>query len=98
MLERGNMVIVAVSGGPDSVALLKALNIFSDEYRLTLIIAHLNHGLRGEESNNDEEFVRKLSESMGIEFEYKYRYFLSPAEEGEVRRGDRERGEVSISR
>jgi tRNA(Ile)-lysidine synthase len=72
MLERGNMVIVAVSGGPDSVALLKALNIFSDEYRLTLIIAHLNHGLRGEESNNDEEFVRKLSESMGIEFEYKY--------------------------
>ncbi|MDI6775930.1 MAG: tRNA lysidine(34) synthetase TilS [Syntrophales bacterium] len=72
MLERGDMVIVAVSGGPDSVALLKALDIFSDEYRLTIITAHLNHGLRGEESNNDEKFVRKLSESMGIEFECKY--------------------------
>ena len=72
LLERGDMVIVAVSGGPDSVALLKVLDIFSDEYRLTLITAHLNHGLRGEESDNDEKFVRKLSESMGIEFECKY--------------------------
>jgi len=72
MIERGDVIIVAVSGGPDSVALLKVLDIFSHKYMLTLITAHLNHGLRGEESNRDEEFVRKLSGSMGIEFECKY--------------------------
>lgn len=71
MLEKDNVVIAAVSGGPDSVALLKILDILSDEYSLTLITAHLNHGLRGEESDSDAEFVRNLSESMGIEFEHK---------------------------
>ena len=48
LLNRGEKVVVAVSGGPDSVALLKVLAMLSDEYRLTLIVAHLNHGLREE--------------------------------------------------
>ncbi|MFA4916134.1 MAG: tRNA lysidine(34) synthetase TilS [Syntrophales bacterium] len=72
LLEKGDVVIVAVSGGPDSVALLKALGIFSHEYILTLIAAHLNHGLRDEESDRDEEFVREFSGAMDIKFECKY--------------------------
>lgn len=66
MIERGDRLIVAVSGGADSVALLRALVILSSEYRLHLTTAHLNHGLRGQESDNEEEFVRGLCTGMGV--------------------------------
>lgn len=65
-------IVVAVSGGPDSVALLKMLTVISKEYRLSLIAAHLNHGLRGKESDGEEAFVRRLSKSMGIACETEY--------------------------
>jgi tRNA(Ile)-lysidine synthase len=66
MLERGDHLVVAVSGGPDSVALLRALALLTDEYRLHLTTAHLNHGLREGEADEEEAFVRRLSEGMGI--------------------------------
>ena len=68
MLNTGECVVVAVSGGPDSVALLKFLALISAEYGLTLIVAHLNHGLR-KEADDEEQFVRRISEDMGIAFE-----------------------------
>ena len=70
LLAQGEKVVVAVSGGPDSVALLKVLEMLSDEYRLTLIVAHLNHGLR-EDAPSEERFVRKMAADMGIAFEFK---------------------------
>jgi tRNA(Ile)-lysidine synthase len=54
-------VVVAVSGGPDSVALLLALRETSSA---PLVAAHLNHQLRGQESDADEAFVRDLVESL----------------------------------
>lgn len=57
--------VVAVSGGPDSVALLRALAASRPE---RLVIAHLNHRLRGAESDADEAFVRQLCESLGLDF------------------------------
>jgi tRNA(Ile)-lysidine synthase len=54
--------VVAVSGGADSVALLHALARLRDSG--TLVIAHLNHGLRGTESDGDEEFVRNLHDRL----------------------------------
>lgn len=66
LLERGDHLLVAVSGGPDSVALLRVMALLSPEYELTLTTAHLNHGLRGEESREEEAFVRSLSAGMGI--------------------------------
>ena len=67
MLQRGERLIVAVSGGPDSVALLKVLTLIAAEYKLSLVVAHLNHGLRGAEAEEDERFVRSLSNSMDVE-------------------------------
>ncbi len=67
MLERGDRVVAAVSGGPDSVALLKALAMIAGEYDFSLMAAHLNHGLRGEESDREEDFVLTLCRGMGIE-------------------------------
>jgi tRNA(Ile)-lysidine synthase len=66
MLQRGDHLVVAVSGGPDSVALLRLLALLTEEFRLRLTTAHLNHGLRGEEADEDEAFVRRLCDGMGI--------------------------------
>ena len=66
MLDTGDTVLVAVSGGADSVAMLHALHTQSDELRITLHVAHLNHGIRGEESDADEQFVRGLAERLGL--------------------------------
>jgi len=68
MLARGDRVIAAVSGGPDSVALLKILSMIADQYDISLVVAHLNHGLRKEESDREEDFVRMVGQNMGIEF------------------------------
>ena len=66
MLNTGDRVGVAVSGGADSVALLKELSVISDEYNLELFVLHLNHGIRGSESDRDEAFVVELAGSMSI--------------------------------
>lgn len=68
MLNPGDHVIVAVSGGADSVALLQALTLLSPEYKLNVTVAHLNHGLRGDESDGEEKLVRRLSADRGIPF------------------------------
>lgn len=65
MLEPGARVIVAVSGGPDSVCLLHALREL--EIRVTGI-AHINHKLRGEDSEADERFVAGMAREMGLRF------------------------------
>jgi tRNA(Ile)-lysidine synthase len=53
----GHHVVVGVSGGPDSVALLSLLHRLAPSWRLTLTVAHCNYGLRGRESDADEAFV-----------------------------------------
>jgi tRNA(Ile)-lysidine synthase len=66
MLSGGELVVVALSGGPDSVALLHTLNSLKATYRIDLHAAHLEHGLRGEESLEDMRFVEVLSKDLGI--------------------------------
>ena len=60
MLPRGSRVLCAVSGGADSVCLLEALYRLRERLGITLLCAHYNHNLRGDESNRDEDFVREL--------------------------------------
>ena len=66
MLRKGDHVLVGVSGGADSVALLAVLNHLSPAWRLTLTAAHFNHKTRADESDRDETFVRTLCKSIGI--------------------------------
>ncbi len=66
MFSRGDRVVVAVSGGPDSVALLHILDSLKEVYGIRLHAAHLEHGLRGEESVEDMKFVESLCESLSI--------------------------------
>ena len=66
MVERGDSVLVGVSGGPDSVALLYGLFELKHELSLDLAIAHLNHSARGKESDRDAEFVRGLGKTLQL--------------------------------
>ena len=66
MLETGDRVVVAVSGGPDSVSLLHALLELAPRLALSLTIAHLDHALRGEDSDADRRFVEELAARLGL--------------------------------
>lgn len=66
MLSKGDTVLVGVSGGPDSMALLYLLMDIKDEYGISLKIAHLNHGFR-EEAAEEAEFVRERAVFLGLE-------------------------------
>lgn len=68
LLSPGDRVVVAVSGGPDSVALLQVLCAWRARLDLTLAVAHVDHGLRGEESLDDARFVEQLAMQSGLPF------------------------------
>ncbi len=67
MLDDTDEVIVGFSGGADSVCLLHILNILKDEFDFRLRAAHINHCLRGDESERDEKFVRDFCLIKNIE-------------------------------
>ena len=64
LLRPGLRLAVGLSGGADSVALLRALAERSRELGLVLHAAHLHHGLRGEEADGDLEFCRDLARRL----------------------------------
>jgi len=67
LLQSGDTVIAGVSGGPDSLCLLDVLHRLDPDWRLTLHIAHLDHGLRPEAAA-DADFVRVEAEKRGLPF------------------------------
>ncbi len=66
MFQTGDTVLVAVSGGPDSVALVHILSALAPKYELQIAIAHLNHCLRPNESDRDQAFVAALAKQLEI--------------------------------
>ncbi len=67
MLKNGDRVIVALSGGGDSVTLFSVLLSLKEELNIEVYAAHVNHNLRGQESLRDEVFVRNLCEENSVE-------------------------------
>ena len=67
MLAPGDRVGVAVSGGADSVALLRLLESLRDALGITLLVVHFDHLLRGAESDADAQFVAELARARGLE-------------------------------
>ena len=68
MLEAGDEVVTALSGGADSVCLLLALDELKNKLNIKVSALHVNHCLRGSESDRDEEFCRTLCEKRNIPF------------------------------
>ncbi len=68
-VKKGSKILIGLSGGPDSVALLSLLESISAKWKFILISAHINHGIRSEEECKDDyELVKTFSKSLNIEF------------------------------
>ena len=67
MLQPGDVVTVALSGGADSVALLHTLWLLREYFGITVNAAHLNHSIRGEEADRDQDFAKQFCDSLGVE-------------------------------
>ena len=68
MLSRGDFVVAGVSGGADSMLLLSYLLKKREELELRLLVANVEHGIRGAESEKDSAFVERFCREMGVEF------------------------------
>lgn len=66
LFEYGDKIIVALSGGADSVCLLHILCSLKEKFNLTIYAAHLNHGIRGEEAERDEQFCKILCKNYDV--------------------------------
>lgn len=66
LIEDGDKIVLGFSGGPDSVFLLEALNYAKREIKFEFVLAHVNHLLRGENSDTDERFCIECSERLNI--------------------------------
>ncbi len=73
LLEKGDSVVVAFSGGADSVCLLHLLYSLQDELDISVSAAHLHHGIRGEEADRDAEFAKSFCEKYNIPFYIEYK-------------------------
>lgn len=66
LIQPGDRVVCALSGGADSVALLWAMYLLKEKLEITLSAAHFNHNLRGEESDRDQAFCQQLCQRYDI--------------------------------
>lgn len=72
LIDKGDSIVSAVSGGSDSVFMLEMLLAIKDDYDLKIIVSHVNHGLRGAEAQRDEDFVKSLAEKNGLIYEVEH--------------------------
>ncbi len=68
LIKQGENILIALSGGPDSVFTLFFFNKFKSRFGVTLAAAHLNHSLRGKSSDKDEEFCKSFCKKLEIDF------------------------------
>jgi tRNA(Ile)-lysidine synthase len=76
MIEKGDNVIIGISGGADSSCLLHILFSVKEEYNINLYGIHIHHGIRGKEADEDAEFSKQLCEKLNIKFKIVYANIL----------------------
>ena len=96
MIEEGSRVIAGVSGGADSVCLLLLLLELQKEMTFELRVVHVEHGIRGQESLADCEFVEKMCGRLGVEC--KSHHIDVPEEAKQCRRTLEEMAQGTIQR
>lgn len=68
LIEKNDNIVIGLSGGPDSMALLYILLDIKEEMDFNIFIAHVNHGVRGEEALADEKFVESLAKELNLPY------------------------------
>lgn len=71
LIEEGDTIVIGVSGGHDSMCLMDVMYRLKDRLKLKLIIAHVNHGVRGRLAKRDQLFVEKEANKLNLEYHYK---------------------------
>ena len=66
LINSKDKIVLGVSGGPDSIAMLDILRQIKDEMNFEMYVAHINHNIRGKEADADEEYVKKYCEKYNI--------------------------------
>lgn len=83
LIEKGDRIVIGLSGGADSICLLHMLYCLYKETDIELVAVHVHHGIRGEEADKDEAFVREFCKGLGVELMvYHYDVKLIAKEEG----------------
>ncbi|MBZ2174581.1 tRNA lysidine(34) synthetase TilS [Schnuerera sp. xch1] len=90
LIEDNDNIVIGLSGGPDSMALFHVLLEIRKEICFNIFIAHVNHGVRGKESDKDERFVENLANRLDLPYycktvnmdEYAIEHKMSPEEAG----------------
>lgn len=70
MINKGDKVVIGVSGGPDSITLLNVLNKFKEKLNIKIYVAHINHSIR-KEADEETEYVREFCKKIDVEFFFK---------------------------
>lgn len=83
LIESGDRVLVAVSGGPDSMCLLDILNKLKEKLKIEIAVVHVNHGIR-EEANEETEYIKRYCEKYNIKIYVKYANVTDLAKEEKV--------------
>lgn len=94
LLDKDDNVVIGVSGGPDSMALLYLLLDIKKNIPFSIYVAHVNHGVRGKAADKDEEFVKKICEKLHLPFynkkvnmnKYAREYNITAEEAGRILR------------
>lgn len=84
LINENDNIVIGVSGGPDSMALLYLLVKIKKDKKFNLYLAHVNHGVRGEDARADEEFVRKKAEELKLPYYFKKADMLALAKEKSI--------------
>lgn len=71
LLQKGDSVLCAVSGGADSICLLRVMQALREEYALSVYVANVNHMIRGEESDRDSNFVKSVCKAADVKCFYR---------------------------
>ena len=90
LLNEHDNVLIGVSGGPDSMALLYILKDLQNTFSYNIFVSHVNHGIRGEDADKDEQYVKEHCNKLKIPFfstkvnmnEYAKKHKLSSEEAG----------------
>ena len=90
LINKGDVIVVGVSGGPDSITLLTCLNKYKDYFEIKLICAHINHLIR-KDSTEDEQYVENVCEKMGI------KCYVKRAEVGKIAK-EQKKGAEEVGR
>lgn len=92
LIDKGDTVLCAVSGGADSICLLHVMSALKEELNLKIAVANVNHLIRGEESDRDSEFVKKVCREYGVECFYREYNVTQIAKERKI--GEEECGRI----